>query len=148
MSSDIASLHRMPSPTKRHPTMGVFSWKGEPLCPTLELPWRDNQQQISCIPDGEYLCKRTEGRRLFSGAVIPVTFEVTDVPGRSGILFHSGNIDHHSRGCILVGSSFTIMGMQPALSESRKAFERFIAVLGNLESFTLVVGPLWGKETE
>lgn len=78
-------------------------------CKTLELPDRDNQQQISCIPEGTYdvLPRYSEKYKNH--------LHVTDVPNRSLILIHWGNyagsinpMTGHSdiKGCILVGKSF------------------------------------------
>ena len=67
-------------------TYGVLMAKSQPpFAVTYELPWRDNQKSISCIPAGEYICRR------YSSEKYKDTFEVTDVPGRSYILFHVGN---------------------------------------------------------
>jgi hypothetical protein len=65
---------------------------------TCEDDWLDNAPGISCIPDGKYWLKRT----IFLKHNLP-TFEVTDVPGRSRILIHSGNTEEDVEGCILVG---------------------------------------------
>ena len=35
-------------------TIGELFVNGERFCDTLELPYRDNQRSISCIPAGEY----------------------------------------------------------------------------------------------
>jgi hypothetical protein len=74
----------------------VFEYK------VLELPWKDNQRMISCIPDGEYLvekCKPTAKR--------PYTyFHVLNVPGRDAILWHPGNFTHQILGCQLPGEKF------------------------------------------
>ena len=35
-------------------TIGDMSIDGVPYCKTLELPWRDNANNISCIPEGAY----------------------------------------------------------------------------------------------
>ncbi|MEQ9289606.1 MAG: DUF5675 family protein [Cyclobacteriaceae bacterium] len=52
---------------------------------TIELPWRDNQQMVSCIPEGRYeLVKRYTDKRGWH-------LLVTGVPNRSGILFHPAN---------------------------------------------------------
>jgi hypothetical protein len=77
-------------------------------CNTLELPDRQNQRSISCIPEGFY-------------DVIPRNsvkysdhLHITNVDGRSLILIHWGNYagsmnprTGHSdiRGCILVGNA-------------------------------------------
>jgi len=66
-------------------------------CMTLELPWRDNMQGISCIPSGEYTCERLQSPKL------GVCYDVKKVEGRSYILVHRGNFHHQIAGCILVG---------------------------------------------
>ena len=35
-------------------TIGELFVNGERFCDTLELPYRDNQRSVSCIPIGEY----------------------------------------------------------------------------------------------
>ena len=66
-------------------------------CHTLELPWKNNAFQISCIPEGTYkVVKR------FS-AKFKNHFHLTNVPGRTYILIHSGNYYTDILGCILVG---------------------------------------------
>ena len=53
---------------------------------------------MSSIPAQQYTCRR------YSSDTYPDTWEVCNVPGRSYILFHSGNVITHTAGCILVGS--------------------------------------------
>lgn len=80
-----------------HPagTNGTLYLNGQQLCHTIELPWRDNQRQVSCIPEGHYRLYRhlfpTHGDQL----------GVADVPGRSAILIHPANdAVRELRGCI------------------------------------------------
>ena len=64
---------------------------------TLELPWKGNEQQVSCIPTGKYhIIPRTTAKRGDHIAVL-------NVPGRSDILIHAGNYPIDILGCILVG---------------------------------------------
>ena len=35
-------------------TIGELFINGERFCNTLELPYRDNQRSVSCIPTGDY----------------------------------------------------------------------------------------------
>lgn len=78
-------------------------------CRTLELPWLDNQTNISCIPEGHY-----DTDPIYSQTFGSI-YAVNDVPGRSLIRIHQGNYagsinprTGHSdiRGCILVGKEF------------------------------------------
>ena len=66
-------------------------------CRTLELTWKDNQVDVSCIPDGIY--KVTKYRSSTHGWC----FKVWDVPGRTLIRIHAGNFYDDITGCILVG---------------------------------------------
>jgi len=75
-------------------TYGVLTIKGHPVCVTLERPWLDNKQNVSCIPEGYYACSNTDKVR------------VVDVKGRTGINIEVGNYVSDTKGCILVGESF------------------------------------------
>lgn len=74
---------------------------------TLELPWKDNQRMVSCIPGNgaEYTvwkCLPTKNR--------PYEFLwVKDVPNRDSILFHPGNYTSQILGCILPGDSHVFL---------------------------------------
>ena len=82
-------------------TIGELFLNGEKMCDTLELPYKDNQRRISCIPAGEYKARLRYPRE--SGSRDYLHILVKDVPNRDYILFHRGNNASHSRGCILVG---------------------------------------------
>lgn len=60
------------------------------------------------------------------GKLIPDTFEVTNVVGRSGILFHVANSIKDLRGCIGIGQTILdsdyIAGSQDAFADFVKAF--------------------------
>lgn len=86
------------------PTIGILLDEG-PFGVTLELPWRDNARNISCIPEGQYVCQYIENVSLSSGRTVRKGYRVLDVPNRSGILIHCGNMEDDTEGCILVGSS-------------------------------------------
>lgn len=66
-------------------------------CHTLELPWKDNKRNISCIPEGDY-----QVEKRYSGK-FKRHFHITDVEGRKWILIHAGNYYTDVRGCVLVG---------------------------------------------
>ena len=82
-------------------TIGELFLNGERFCDTLELPYRDNQRSISCIPTGEYKVRLRLPRE--SGTRDYIHLLVKDVKDRSHILFHRGNTAKDTRGCILVG---------------------------------------------
>ena len=82
-------------------TIGELFVNGERFCDTLELPYRDNQKSISCIPTGEYKVRLRLPRESATRHYIHLL--VKEVKDRSHILFHRGNTAKDSRGCILVG---------------------------------------------
>lgn len=97
-------------------------------CRVLELPWRDNKKQISCIPAGEYNVEIRISNKY--GRI----YHVKAVPTRTYILIHSGNYGGdkikgfrtHSSGCILLGLKFGFLGGQVAVLNSRIAVRRFM----------------------
>ena len=101
-------------------TLGVL-WDGSGLHRTLERPWKDNQQNQSCIPDGEYpynyMPHSSSGR--YKGC-----YHVRDVPGRFGILIHAGNVVDETKGCILIGDRIGVLGGKKAVLNSRSALRR------------------------
>ena len=82
-------------------TIGELFLNGERFCDTLELPWRDNQKSISCIPAGEYKVRLRYPRESATREYLHLL--VQEVKDRSYILFHRGNSAKDTRGCILVG---------------------------------------------
>lgn len=69
-------------------------------CKTLELPNLNNTHNTSCIPEGDYLVTKEEQKER--GKVL----RVHDVLNRKGILFHKGNFNKDTLGCILPGDAF------------------------------------------
>lgn len=70
---------------------------------TLELPDKNNERMVSCIPEGVYMVwkMKPNGKRKYE------YFWVQDVPGRDSILFHPGNYTRQILGCILPGEDHT-----------------------------------------
>ena len=116
------------------PQLGIFCIEGSPQFLTLELPWKDNETNISCIPEGEYICKRVKDRTTMGGMKIAETFEVKDVTNRSGILFHVANSVKDLRGCIGIGQ--TILDAD-YISGSKIAFTDFMNGFTGLQEFRL-----------
>ena len=88
--------------------------KGDELlyqCRTLELPWRDNERCVSCVPTGRYrLMPRKVGKyyeRASQRWLHQFALEIENVEGRSHCLVHWGNFLSNTLGCVLVGCSAT-----------------------------------------
>ena len=114
-------------------TFGVLFDGDIPFCLTLEREWKDNEKNISCIPRGSYLCKRVQSPKFGD------TFEVCDVPGRSHILFHRGNIEDDTHGCLVTGEEYGKYKDKVAVLSSGRAFKEFKKRTENLEYFKLEI---------
>lgn len=86
-------------------TRGILLIDGRIRFVTLELPWRDNHPETSCIPIGRYQCVKR-----FSPHFNCALFEITGVPGRSDIELHGGAIVGNTKGCVLLGHYFDLIG--------------------------------------
>lgn len=74
---------------------GVLLFEGQELCRTIELPWRNNEPRISCIPEGRYRLRKRYSEKF------KWHFEICDVPGRQYILIHPANcVELELKGCI------------------------------------------------
>lgn len=69
-------------------------------CKTLELPWGENKNNISRIPEGTYKVKRRTSKKFGEH------YHITEVEGRKYILMHVGNYYNQTRGCVLIGQKF------------------------------------------
>lgn len=74
-------------------------------CKTLELPWKDNQRNISCIPEDTYWVRKRKAEESPSKSYDH--FIVENVPNRSYILWHGGTYYTHIKGCFLMGQYFS-----------------------------------------
>lgn len=101
---------------------------GNHLCYTLEPKWRDNEQNVSCVPVGIYTCVHHDSPDH------PNTWEVTGVPDRNEVLIHTGNYLKDTKGCILVGG---VNSMNKTILFSMKTLDYLHTVLDN--SFTLTI---------
>ncbi|KFC19335.1 DUF5675 family protein [Chryseobacterium sp. FH1] len=100
---------------------GTLSVNGHKICHTIELPWRDNQKRISCIPEGTYRLKKRYSRKF------KWHLEVVNVKNRALILFHPANDAlKELNGCIAPVSELTGEGKG---LRSRIAFERLKEVI-------------------
>ena len=116
------------------PTFGVlFRDDGIPFALALERPWLNNQRGVSCIYPGTYRALRHRSPKFGE------TFWLQDVPGRSEILFHKGNIDDDSRGCILVGEQFNPVKGEDGITASREGFAEFMRLLDGKNEFTIEI---------
>lgn len=120
------TVYLLRTQTSDQGTKGVLITDGF-MCKTLELPWRDNQRSISCIPEGEYNVVIRQSPRYGS------VYWITEVPNRSWILIHAGNwagdvekgFKTHVNGCVLLGKNHGFLAEQLAVLSSRVTVRKF-----------------------
>jgi len=120
---------------------GVLLHDGLPFAVTLERTYPTLSSGEAAvlsrtpkIPVGVHRCTRSFFHR---GGYS--TFEV-HVPGHSRLLFHRGNTEKDSEGCILVAESFGELGAEPAILESVMGFAEFMRRASSVGTeFQLVV---------
>ena len=102
-------------------TLGIITGIKDRKTPfyTLELPDRNNERNISCIPEGKNYWN-------FYFINLYLHLLIMDVPNRDGILIHTGNYPKNTTGCILLGQSINNEG---DLVNSRKAIDEFMELI-------------------
>lgn len=102
-------------------------------------PMSDSLSFVPKIPPGEYICirgiHRLEATKINPNPQPFETFEITGVEGHSELLFHVGNYNEDSAGCVLLGTN----SHKDMILNSRDAFEKFMAAQGLSQQFTLTV---------
>jgi hypothetical protein len=116
-------------------TQGIIEWNGTIVCYTIELPWLQNQRQISCVPEGEYQLRKRFSKKY--GWHI----QLQNVTNRDLILFHPANDAlKELKGCIAPVTFITGIGKG---SMSRKALKKLIEIvfkaLQNKEEVRIVI---------
>ena len=86
---------------------------------TIELPWKENKKQVSCIPEGVYQLRPRYSEKFKHHLVLE------NVPNRSLILIHPANdANKELQGCIAPVSSLT--GIAKGL-QSRVVFQKVLS---------------------
>jgi len=116
-------------------TNGKLICEGKTICNTIELPWKNNEKRVSCIPEGKYFIRKRYSQKF------KWHMEITGVPNRSLILFHpANNALQELNGCIAPVTKLSGPGLGLM---SRKAFARLkdlvYKALGKNERVELIV---------
>ena len=114
--------------------LGKLYLNGEFYGHTLELSWKDNKRNVSCIPRGEYkvIVRFSEKHGEH--------FLVSDVDDRDFILIHSANYHTQLRGCIAVGEAYADINGDNELdvTSSRDTIEDLLRILPDSFYITII----------
>jgi len=131
-------LTRVPSTDQG--TFGNFRMDDGTQFFSLELPWREDSNGISCIPPGVYQCKWILSPKHGE------CYQVTNVSYRDMIEIHSANFAGDASkgyisqllGCIALGTSIGILNNQLAVLNSKGAIAAF-ETKQDKQDFTLTI---------
>lgn len=116
-------------------TNGKLECEGKLICKTIELPWKNNETKVSCIPEGKYFIRKRYSKRF------QWHLEIINVKNRSLILFHpANNALRELKGCIAPVTKLSGPGLG---FMSRKAFSKLKnlvnPILDKNESVELII---------
>jgi len=95
---------------------GKLECEGKLICNTIELPWKNNETKVSCIPEGKYFIRKRYSKKF------QWHLEIVEVKNRSLILFHpANNAIQELNGCIAPVTKLSGPGLGLM---SRKAFTK------------------------
>lgn len=113
---------------------------------SLELPNRDNAKGISCIPAGVYIVNKVPASHIHYPH-----FQLQNVPNRSAVCIHCGNIAALTNvevqagkhpdilGCIMVGTGYADINVDGIddITGSRTAFDKLYAMMPDTFKLTI-----------
>lgn len=126
MKIEIKRLHK-----GSNSVIGELTVDGVWECYTLEDVERD--VKIKCetaIPKGTYKVIINQSNRFKK--LMPL---LLNVPGFEGVRIHSGNTNHDTEGCILVGRTRS----KDFIGQSRKAFAQLFEKMKKAKDITLII---------
>lgn len=115
-------------------TIGVLLINKEFFSYTLERPWLNDKNDISCIPTGIYTVKLTESarfKRVLPQILMPVGSK------RTGIRMHSASYVSELEGCVSCGYEYYLTPSKVVLTRSRDAIKDLISRMSEESVITL-----------
>jgi Family of unknown function (DUF5675) len=87
-------------------TNGKLTCEGKLICLTIELPWKNNEKKVSCVPEGKYTITKRYSKKY------GWHLQLLNVKGRSLILIHpANNAIKELQGCIAPVTKFSGTGL-------------------------------------
>lgn len=102
---------------------------------TLELPWKDNRMEISCIPCGLYFVKRRFSEKYKHH------LEVLNTKPRTMVLIHVANHAHQLKGCIAPGKDFIDIDKDGIIdvTSSRATLDVILSYINDTDVYPLII---------
>lgn len=92
----------------------------------IERGWRNNQNNVSCVPEGTYELRLEHSPRFRKDL-----WELYGVPNRSECKFHSANYWSQLNGCIALGVKHKDINMDgdPDVTSSKPTMKKFHEIM-------------------
>lgn len=138
MKREVVLIRNIAEDVQELGNMYVYDENGKELfsCKTLELAWRDNQRNISCVPNGRYPIYLEYSPRFNR-----MLWELKEVPGRSECKIHAANYFYQLNGCIAPGDMHTKIDgdKYTDVRNSRKTLDRFMEAMQPAEASFITI---------
>lgn len=113
-------------------TLGIFRIINDDFVKdfaSIELPDKNNTNEISCIPEGEYECEILKN----SNRIRYPHISILNVRNRFGIKIHIANFVSQLRGCIACGFKHADLNKDGIIdvTNSRNALNEILSILKN-----------------
>lgn len=119
---------------------GVFGHLEDDSATQIAVTLEHAYNSLPKLQSGTYTCKR--GIHKLADLIPFETFEIENVTGHTDILFHAGNYNRDSQGCVLLGRRIVMNPDTPTelmITSSKNTFNKFLDILKGLNEFILVV---------
>ena len=116
-------------------TNGKLECEGKLICLTIELPYKNNETKVSCIPEGKYFIKKRYSKKF------QWHLEVLNVKNISLILFHlANNALQELNGCIAPVTKLSGPGLGLMSLEAFTKLKKLVyPILDKNESIELII---------
>jgi len=110
----------------------------------IERGWLNNQNRISCIPEGEYPV-----RLEYSNRFRKYLYEIFNVPNRSECKFHAANYARQLNGCIALGNNRADIDKDgyKDVTSSRNTIAKFHKAMNGDKEAVLIVSNLYATNS-
>lgn len=115
---------------------GSLSVDGQEVVRTLELPWKNNEENISRVPAGKYKA------RIRADGALGWRIELDNVPDRKNVQLHVGNYPRDSTGCVLIGTKVSAANNTCSIEGSKTGLDALKTAMDKASSTGVSSQPL------
>lgn len=122
-------------------TFGILT-VGNFKCYTVERPWLNNQGQVSCIPEGDYvlvLYNSPKFGKVYAITGCTVSLFPDAIHARSSVLIHPANTIDDIEGCIGLGTDTGCINSKWGVINSVSTIKAFMDSLNGEDNIPMTI---------